>query len=287
MKKLTIILLFISISSSAQNYFNTIEPEKTEIKVKVDTVKSVEIKEKNKLYYTYKLKNLADQLNQSKINYSIKDSINKKNIDYYKEKIITARSKKKDESFLNEIDLIRKKQKDDEVIFKLEQSQIQKNILITKDTLYKIIKKEISNKQSSLNSVKIPKNIKAPVKGKIHITSKYGKRIDPITKKEAFHSGIDIRAKNKEIFSVMPGKVTKVDYDKKLGIYVEIAHENDYKTLYCHLSEILVLENTLVDNNTIIGISGNTGRTNAPHLHFVMKKGNKHINTNSIFSNLL
>jgi len=288
MKNLGILLIcFIGFSSNAQNYFNTIEAEKKEIRVKIDTTKNVEFKEKNKLYYTYKLKSLSEQLKQSKVNYSIKDSINKRNISYFKEKIISARSKKKDEAYMNEIDLIREKEISDKLLFELEQSEIKNKLLRTKDTLYKVIKKEISNKHSSINNLEIPNNFKPPVKGKIYITSKYGNRIHPITKENDFHSGIDIRANNQEIFSVMPGKVTKVNYDKKLGIYVEVTHENEYKSIYGHLSEILVLEDTLVDNDTIIGISGNTGRTNAPHLHFVMKKGNKHINTNPIFSTLL
>lgn len=288
MKNLVIIaFLLVGSLSYGQTYFNTIDANKEDIAVKKDTIKISEPSEKNKLYYTYKLKGLSDELVQLKLNYVKMDSINERNIQYYKNKIISDRSKKKDETYINEIDLILEKRKEQENTYELEQLSIQDNILKTKDTLYQIIKKEISNKHSSVDEIKLPFEFKPPVKGKIHITSNYGNRIDPITQKQAFHSGIDIRAKNAEIYPVMPGKVTKVDYDKKLGIYVEVTHDKEYKTLYGHLSEIMVLENALVNNDTIIGISGNTGRTNAPHLHFIIKRGNKQINPNNLFSGLL
>lgn len=292
MKYLLIISFSLSTAlASAQNYFNTIEPDqKNKVVISKDTVlleQETAVEKKDKLYYTYRLKKLTDDLKALEKEFSIKDSINNKNIDYFNRKLNYIGSKKKRKSLSKEIEFIEIKKKNESESFNAKKRLIENKIFRTKDTLYNYIKDEIKKKHSSLNPNAIPENIKPPIKGNVFITSKYGNRIHPISNKKKFHTGIDIRAKNVKVFSSLPGKVTKVDYSKTLGIYVEIKHKDDFTTIYGHLSKILVLENETVDNTKAIAISGNTGGSTAPHLHFTIKKANNYLNPNDIFSNLL
>ena len=102
------------------------------------------------------------------------------------------------------------------------------------------------------------------------VTSPYGFRIDPFTRKRKMHSGMDFRASSDNVYAMMPGKVVKVGYDKVSGKYVTIQHGN-ITVSYCHLSETLVKKNTFVESGYIVGITGNTGRSNGEHLHLTCK----------------
>lgn len=113
------------------------------------------------------------------------------------------------------------------------------------------------------------------------ITSKFGYRKHPITGKNKFHKGVDLRAKNQYVYSILPGKIIKTGQTKKLGKYIEIQHGN-FKSIYGHLSSILVNKQQYVNVSQPIGISGSTGQVTAAHLHLGVKYMNKHINPEPI-----
>lgn len=102
------------------------------------------------------------------------------------------------------------------------------------------------------------------------VTSPYGYRTDPFTRKRKMHSGMDFRASSDKVYAMMPGKIIKVGYDKVSGKYITIQHGN-ITISYCHLSEILVKKNTFVDSGSVVGITGNTGRSTGEHLHLTCK----------------
>ena len=118
-------------------------------------------------------------------------------------------------------------------------------------------------------------SVSYPLK-KIIVTSPYGRRKDPFTGKRRSHNGLDLRARNEEVYAMMPGKVVKVSSDKRSGKYVTIRH-GDYIVSYCHLSKALVKKGAQVLPGEVVAISGNTGRSTAPHLHITAKYGKKHI----------
>lgn len=118
-------------------------------------------------------------------------------------------------------------------------------------------------------------SVSYPLK-KIIVTSPYGRRKDPFTGKRRSHNGLDLRARNEEVYAMMPGKVVKVSSDKRSGKYVTIRH-GDYIVSYCHLSKALVKKGARVLPGEVVAISGNTGRSTAPHLHITAKYGKKHI----------
>jgi len=104
------------------------------------------------------------------------------------------------------------------------------------------------------------------------ITSKYCMRIHPVTKEEKMHGGIDIAADRGDVvISAAKGVVEKVGEDEFNGKYVVIKHDQGLKTYYAHLSEICVIDNETVDDNTKIGLAGDTGLATGVNLHFEVK----------------
>lgn len=119
-------------------------------------------------------------------------------------------------------------------------------------------------------------SITYPLKS-IKVTSPYGYRRDPITGKQSWHNGLDLRAKNEPAYSMMEGIVEKIGYDSRSGNYVTLKHGN-YHVSYCHLSSVIVGKGERVFSGTIVGVTGNTGRSTGCHLHLTCKKDGKSIN---------
>ena len=107
------------------------------------------------------------------------------------------------------------------------------------------------------------------------ITSPFGYRTDPFTRKRAFHSGIDLRANYEPAYAITYGEVIHVGYDNRSGLFVTIRH-GSITLSYCHLSQSLVTKGTHVRPGTPIAITGNSGsRSTAPHLHLTLKDTKK------------
>ena len=112
-------------------------------------------------------------------------------------------------------------------------------------------------------------SITYPLKS-IKVTSPYGYRRDPINGRKSMHHGIDLKAHNEYVYSMMDGKVEKVGYDARSGNYIILRHA-DFTISYCHLSKVHIAPGTPVFAGTIIGRSGSTGRATGEHLHIVTK----------------
>lgn len=105
------------------------------------------------------------------------------------------------------------------------------------------------------------------------ITSPFGKREDPLTNEENNHTGIDINApENTEVKSTYGGKVLRVEENEFYGKFIMIEHFNSLVSLYGHLNEQKVNVGDSVEKGDIIGLSGSTGRSTGPHLHFEIRK---------------
>lgn len=95
------------------------------------------------------------------------------------------------------------------------------------------------------------------------------------------HHGVDLRAAmGTDVFATAAGVVSYVGNEPKgCGTYVKILHDSNYATTYCHLSRALVSKGDKVEAGCRIGLSGNTGASSAPHLHYAITpdaaKGNK------------
>ena len=91
------------------------------------------------------------------------------------------------------------------------------------------------------------------------------------------HNGIDLYARNDEVYAMFPGVVKKVGCDKRSGNYVTLQH-GDYTVSYCHLSRVTIKEKTPVLAGNVVGITGNTGRSTGEHLHITLRKNNEYVN---------
>ena len=117
--------------------------------------------------------------------------------------------------------------------------------------------------------------LSAPIK-KYYITSGYGVRIDPYTKRKAFHKGIDLGAPwGSDIKSTAAGEVSFVGRYGSYGKSVFVKHGNGIETRYAHLSKIFVKEGQRLELGHVIGKIGNTGRSTGKHLHYEIKVRNK------------
>lgn len=124
-------------------------------------------------------------------------------------------------------------------------------------------------------------SVSLPLK-RIKVTSPFGMRKDPFTGKKKMHNGIDLRARNDEVYAMFPGVVKKVGHDKRSGNYVTLQH-GDYTVSYCHLSRVTVKEKTPVLAGDVVGITGNTGRSTGEHLHLTCKRSGISINPSVMF----
>ena len=112
----------------------------------------------------------------------------------------------------------------------------------------------------------------SPLKSRLFVTSRYGYRRHPITRRRKFHHGLDLRAKTgTTVYAAKSGKVIFVGRYGGYGRLVIIKHDDGYTTRYGHLSRIKVNNGQKVKTNTVIGLSGNTGRSTGPHLHFEVR----------------
>lgn len=107
------------------------------------------------------------------------------------------------------------------------------------------------------------------------ITSTFGYRKDPFNSRAAFHSGLDISADlNSPVYSTADGVVHYIGNDRSPGKNIIINHGNGIQTRYMHLNDILVEEGEQVEKGQKIALSGNTGRSTGPHVHYeVIKDG--------------
>jgi len=100
------------------------------------------------------------------------------------------------------------------------------------------------------------------------ITSEYGAREDPVTGEEGFHTGVDIAAPvGMPVMAAATGTVTMAGEHGNFGKAVML-NNGGFRTLYGHLSIVIVERGQVVSAGEVIGYSGNTGKSTGPHLHF-------------------
>ncbi len=131
-------------------------------------------------------------------------------------------------------------------------------------------------------------NVRAEVRRKIPsirstdtgwLSSRFGFRKDPFTDKQTFHRGLDFSVPlGTPIRVTGDGMILAVQQQRGFGRVIKVDHGNDVVTVYAHLSEQLVKKGDHVSRGDIIGRSGNTGRSSAPHLHYEIRIGGRPVN---------
>lgn len=108
------------------------------------------------------------------------------------------------------------------------------------------------------------------------ITSEFGLRSDPFTRRLAQHSGIDIGGDSGDpVYAAGGGTVIESAYNRSRGHYIIIRHDSGYKSVYMHLRKRLVTEGQKVKQGEQIGQLGSSGRSTGPHLHFEIWKNDQ------------
>ena len=104
------------------------------------------------------------------------------------------------------------------------------------------------------------------------ITSWYGYRDLTVSGNNVSnHKGIDIGVSYVDVLSAGKGTVVTATYSNSYGYYVVIDHGGGVSTLYAHLSKLIVKKGDSVLAGQKIAVSGNTGWSTGPHLHFELR----------------
>ncbi len=100
-------------------------------------------------------------------------------------------------------------------------------------------------------------------------TSGYGPRVDPFSRRSAFHAGLDMAAfERAPVVATSPGVVSFAGVRSGYGNCVEIDHGHGFKTRYGHLRDIQVVKGERVAIGQRVGSMGSTGRSTGTHLHY-------------------
>jgi len=117
-----------------------------------------------------------------------------------------------------------------------------------------------------------------------YVTSSFGRRKDPLTKRKAHHAGVDMAGpRNSAILATAQGTVTFVGRNGAYGTMVTINHGEGFKTRYGHLKKALVKKGDKIDFRTQIGVMGSTGRSTGRHVHYEVIYEGKHLDPVKFF----
>ncbi|MBQ4126464.1 MAG: peptidoglycan DD-metalloendopeptidase family protein [Alistipes sp.] len=105
------------------------------------------------------------------------------------------------------------------------------------------------------------------------LTAGYGTILNPFYRTLKSHQGIDYTvAEGSSVFATADGVVKEIsDKNSTLGKTIVIDHQNGYKTSYSHLMSVVVRRGQKVERGDIIALSGNSGLSLAPHLHYEVR----------------
>lgn len=122
-----------------------------------------------------------------------------------------------------------------------------------------------------------------PTRG--YISSRFGKRIDPFTKKIKHHKGVDMVAEvGTPIYATAHGIVKSARFSQSYGNVIDLDHNGEYTTRYGHLQRILVSPGDMVMQGQIIGLMGRTGRCRGTHVHYEIYHKNRLLNPESLMA---
>lgn len=120
-----------------------------------------------------------------------------------------------------------------------------------------------------------------PVRGSVN--SEFGQRLSPWTPNASeFHSGIDIQADHSTLVRApAAGTVAFAGHQPEYGVTLIIDHGNEIKSLYGHLTRATVTVGQRVERGQVVALSGNTGRSSGPHLHYEIQVKGQPVNPRS------
>lgn len=122
--------------------------------------------------------------------------------------------------------------------------------------------------------------VRYPFKGSHRLSSNFNpRRHHPVTGRVSPHNGADFSMPvGTPVYAPGDGVVTRALRHQFAGNYIEIRHSDRYSTRYLHLSKFLVRKGQSVKRGDKIALSGNTGRSTGPHLHYEFHVAGRPVN---------
>ena len=150
-----------------------------------------------------------------------------------------------------------------------------------KEAFTDIIKEEVTVKAVAKiveKGTKIPPTYIKPIYGG-RVTSTFGYRNRPTKGASSYHKGIDWGTPiGTPVYASSGGTVAKAGWGSGYGYCIYINHPDGKQTRYGHLSKVLVSAGQSVSQGQRIALSGNTGVSTGPHLHFEILVGGTQVN---------
>ena len=116
-----------------------------------------------------------------------------------------------------------------------------------------------------------------PLRGRVN--SEFGRRPSPWSGATEHHSGLDISTSpGTPVMCPAPGRVVQAGGGGDYGRHVMIEHANGVRSLYGHLSKVDVKAGQMVEKGELLGLTGSTGRSTGPHLHYELRVAGKAVN---------
>ena len=127
-----------------------------------------------------------------------------------------------------------------------------------------------------------------PFVGGYKISLDYGEKFEPLYTDESPHRGIDyLTPEGTEILASADGYVSMTaELQAGYGHYIVLTHSEGYQTVYAHLSDIKVRIGQHIAKGQVIALSGNTGNSTGPHLHFEVRRNNLPIDPKSVLQSV-
>ncbi|WP_404345007.1 peptidoglycan DD-metalloendopeptidase family protein [Vreelandella venusta] len=129
-----------------------------------------------------------------------------------------------------------------------------------------------------------PAFARRPFEGSYRLSSNFNpRRLHPVTGRVSPHNGTDFAMPiGTPITAPANGRVERVSNHHAAGRYIVVRHDNGYRTRYLHLSQPLVSQGDRVTMGERIALSGNTGRSTGPHLHYEVIVNNTPVNAMTV-----
>ncbi len=112
-----------------------------------------------------------------------------------------------------------------------------------------------------------------PIQG-IRVSDRFGMRMHPVHQKRVKHNGIDYKADiGTPVYATADGVAEFAGYHKDSGFgnLVILQHSFGFKTYYAHMDKVKIKSGSFVSKGQLIGLSGNTGVSTGPHLHYEVR----------------
>jgi murein DD-endopeptidase MepM/ murein hydrolase activator NlpD len=108
-----------------------------------------------------------------------------------------------------------------------------------------------------------------PINARLGMTSNFGARLDPFSKSLTQHYGIDfVSPVGTPVIASGDGTVLRSGFDAAYGNFIEISHSEGFISKYAHNSKLFIKSGDSVLRGQLIALSGSTGRSTGPHLHY-------------------